>query len=307
MKIQLSLSTKCNLHCRFCLKEVLFEKYGFVENIDMDLDIAKKIFDHDIEKIHICSNRGEALFHDKIDDIIMYAKEKGNKIDFVTHAFHKPRIWWVGLAKLFTIEDCVIFPLDGVGNKTHNIYRMSDFYTVLRNIEAFVNAGGNAIWRFIKFKHNQHQVELAEQLAENIGCRLIVINSHTYDSKLEKPDTKVWTTENILDEEITSKDFIPCDDKQHYVNVKGILFPCCFIANVFGNKPLRDRHYEKDLVKLFEEEKELLKIENNDINYIIENSKFFKELISNKNSFVCKQVCLKWSRNTKNDTCTTLL
>jgi MoaA/NifB/PqqE/SkfB family radical SAM enzyme len=297
MKIQLSLSTKCNIHCPFCLKESLRKNFRFVENIDIDFDVIKKVLDHNFENISICSNRGEALFHPQIDDILLYAKEKGHKIRFSTNAFYKNSDWWKNLGKLFDKSDSVWFPLDGVGNKTHNMHRGSDFYTVLRNIESFINAGGIAVWKFIKFEHNQHQIELARELAKELGCRFDVMNSHTYNSVLKKPtDSKVWTNENIVEEEICSTDYIPCDDKKYYVSAKGILFPCCFLANIFAHDPLRERHREKDLVNLFNKEKELLDIRNNDIDYIISNSEFFKEALK-KRSYLCKEVCLKWTRN----------
>jgi MoaA/NifB/PqqE/SkfB family radical SAM enzyme len=265
----------------------------------MDMDVVYKVLDHDIEHLAICSNRGEALFHPQIDDILKYAKGRDFIVDFSTNAFYKPVEWWANLGKLFDERDVVMFALDGVGNKTHNFHRGSDFYTVMRNIESFINAGGNAIWRFIKFEHNQHQVELAMQLANEIGCRFELMNSHTYNSVLRKPTdlkSKVWTQENIRNEKLEKNDYLPCEDQTYYVSVKGILFPCCFMANIFAHDPVRNHHYERGLVNIFNEEIELLKIKNNSIEYIVENSKFFKEALT-KNSYICKQICLKWTRN----------
>jgi MoaA/NifB/PqqE/SkfB family radical SAM enzyme len=296
-KIQISLSTKCNIHCTFCLKESLRKKFNFVENMDMDMDVVRKILGYGFEHIFICSNRGEALFHPQIDYILTYAKENNQTIIFSTNAFYKNVKWWSDLGKLFGPNDHVSFPLDGVGNETHNRHRGSDFYTVLRNIESYINAGGKATWKYIKFEHNQHQVELARQLAQEIGCNFDVMNSHTYNDDLKKPtDNKVWTSENIMGEKVCDGDYIPCDDKIYYATVKGILFPCCFLANIYAHEPVRRNHNERDLVKLFEEEQDLLNIKNNDIDYIIENSKFFKKALTKK-SYLCKQICLKWTRN----------
>ena len=219
------------------------------------------------------------------------------KINFSTNAFYKNHKWWWGwLGDLFDDKDVVMFPLDGVGNNTHNKYRGSDFYVVLKNIETFTNAGGKAIWRFIRFEHNEHQVELARRLAEELGCGFRVMNSHTYNNELRKPTGKVWTKDNIRREEITDNDYLPCEDKTYYVNVKGILFPCCFMANVFGNKPLRDNHHDKILLGLFNMERELLNVNNFRIEDIVKKSEFFKEAMK-KHSNICKDSCLKWTRN----------
>jgi len=299
MKIQISFSTRCNINCKFCLRKVLRDRYNYIENIDMEIEVAKKVLDQGVKKLFICGNKGEAIFHPQIDDILKYAKEKGIIIDFITNAYYKSPQWWADLAKLFIdIGDTVTFPLDGVGNKIHNRHRGSDFYTVLRNIESFINAGGNAIWKFIKFEHNQHQAELARTLSKEIGCyQFVLMNSHTYDSELREPtDGKVWTVKNITDEAVQECDYLPCEDKTYYVSTRGLLFPCCFIANIFSHKPMIDHHYERNFVKIFNDEKDLLDLRNNSIEYIVKNSEFFKQAYT-KNSHICKQACLKWTRN----------
>jgi molybdenum cofactor biosynthesis enzyme MoaA len=286
MKIQMSLSTSCNIHCKFCLKEALKRRYGFIENINMDDDLAFKIVSRKFDKIQICGNRGEALVHPSLDEILRVAKENNN-ISFVTNASLKGVDWWKNLASVFDYKDSVVFPLDGIGNKTHNKHRKSDFYTVLRNIEAFVNAGGNAIWRYIIFEHNEHQIETAVKLANDIGVRIDLMNSHTYDRELRPPKNKVKSLSSI---------YFPCEHEEMYINTKGYLFPCCFMANVFGNEPLRKNHCEKELVELYEKEMDMMNLKNNSIEYIKDNSEFFKECMK-KYSIICKGACYNWSKN----------
>lgn len=301
MKIQISLSTKCNINCKFCLRRVLKEKFNFSENVDMDITIVKKMLEwKSLTKIFICGNKGEALFHPEIDNILKCIKKKGIIIDFTTNAYYKPTQWWSDLGKLFESRDVVTFFLDGIGNRVHQLHRGSDFYTVLKNIETFINSGGHAIWKFIRFKHNQHQVELGRELAKAIGCSdFILLNSHTYDSKLKEPTDsklKVWTEKNIGDKEQTTSDYLPCENKTYYINTRGLIFPCCFIANTFSHKPMRIIHSEKQLVALFYKDMKLLDLRNNNIEYIVSNSKFFQECLK-KTSLLCKSSCLKWTRN----------
>jgi MoaA/NifB/PqqE/SkfB family radical SAM enzyme len=250
MNIQLSLTTKCNMSCRFCLRTTLKREYNFVENIDMDIELVKKILDHEFGRIIICANRGEALLHPDVDDILKYIKKKNHRVKLTTNAFSKSLEWWSNLGKLFSQKDEVVFPLDGISNKIHNIHRASDFNVVLNNIKAFVDAGGSANWRFIKFKHNQHQVKLARKLAKALGVKIHFMNSHTYDSVLSEPTdqiSKVWTSDNIKKAGYTKEDFIQCRSENYYVNSKGILFPCCYTAMIFGNEPLLNRESNKNL------------------------------------------------------------
>lgn len=287
MKIQISLSTQCNIHCKFCLKETLKKRYGFIEDINMDEYLAYSIMRKKFDHIQICGNRGEALIHPSIDKIINIGKENDNSISFVTNASLKDKKWWRELAIKFDNRDSVVFPLDGIGNKTHKIHRQSDFYTVLGNIDAFVNAGGNAIWRYIIFEHNEHQIETARKLAKDIGVKFILMNSHTYNGDLRKPKNIITNDREF---------YFPCDSQEMYINTKGYLFPCCFMANIFGNKPLRDIHHERKLVELYEKEMEMMNLKNNKIEDIMNDSFFFKETMK-KYSSICKGSCYNWSKN----------
>jgi len=299
MKVQISFSTKCTANCRFCLKRILKEKYKFIEDIDMDLNLAKKILDQ-VDNIDVCGNRGEALLNKNIQEIFEYAKYRNVTISFYTNGYYKSEKWWEELGQLFNKEtDRSIFGLDGINNETHMLHRKTNFNIVIRNMKAFIKGGGNATWKFIRFEHNQHQVEEARKLAKDIGCtRFDFLNSHTYNDILRKPEddiVKVWTNENIKNESVTDDDYLPCRAKVYYINTKGILFPCCFVANVFGNKPLRIRYGRQDQVKLFDREKDLLDLRNNTIKHIEKSSQFFNEIIMNTE--VCQNPCLKWTRN----------
>ena len=39
----------------------------------------------------------------------------------------------------------------------------------MENAQAFINAGGRARWDYIAFAHNEHQIDEARQLAEDMG------------------------------------------------------------------------------------------------------------------------------------------
>jgi hypothetical protein len=74
--------------------------------------------------------------------------------------------WWARLARPGVR---VGFAIDGLAD-THSLYRVgTDFDIVIRNAKSFIRSGGNAEWVFIKFKHNEHQVESAEALSKSMG------------------------------------------------------------------------------------------------------------------------------------------
>jgi sulfatase maturation enzyme AslB (radical SAM superfamily) len=148
----------------------------------------------------------------------------------------------------------VTFGIDGLYD-THSLYRIgTNFDTIIKNAKMFINNGGNACWTFIIFKHNEHQVELAEQLAKTTGFKtfqakqtsrflinpyLDVVNkkgktTHRLEfpteSKLTFIDKKTLTNFQSL----TSSVEVSCQVEQTnsvYIDVYGQVWPCCFIAS----------------------------------------------------------------------------
>ena len=65
----------------------------------------------------------------------------------------------------------VNFSIDGLED-TNQLYRINtDYNKIIENAQAFIDAGGEAIWKFIIFEHNQHQVEQAKERAKQMGFR----------------------------------------------------------------------------------------------------------------------------------------
>ena len=61
------------------------------------------------------------------------------------------------------------FSIDGLAD-TNKLYRIGiNHDRVMANAKAFIEAGGKARWKFIVFRHNEHQVEEARELAKDMG------------------------------------------------------------------------------------------------------------------------------------------
>jgi len=61
------------------------------------------------------------------------------------------------------------FGIDGLED-TNAIYRRkTQWKTIMKNASAFIKNGGRAHWDFIVFEHNQHQVEQARELSQQMG------------------------------------------------------------------------------------------------------------------------------------------
>src|SRR5262249_44436596 len=81
--------------------------------------------------------------------------------------------WWSELARILPHgKGYVRFGIDGLETTNHLYRRNTKWDTVMRNVKAFIAAGGNAEWDFLVFRHNEHQVDEARALARELGFTL---------------------------------------------------------------------------------------------------------------------------------------
>jgi hypothetical protein len=173
----------------------------------------------------------------------------------------------------------VVFALDGLED-THHLYRVGTMYErVVHNAKLFIDAGGIAEWVFIKFKHNEHQVEEAESRSKRLGFqRFTVKNTIRFIGELKfavldkegdtlyylEPPTANQVT--LIDAETiknfkkwyseTSVDCYALSKKEIYIDAHKNVFPCCFLASAPYNhsgsqsivadikKQILDQYYE---------------------------------------------------------------
>ena len=69
----------------------------------------------------------------------------------------------------------MVFSVDGLRDTNHLYRQDCDFDRIMTNAEAYTKAGGRATWKFIVFRHNQHQVEQARALSQSMGFRDFVV------------------------------------------------------------------------------------------------------------------------------------
>ena len=175
--------------------------------------------------------------------------------------------WWSRLATIFQNKGYVVFGIDGLEDTNHIYRRNTNWNKIIENATSFINAGGRARWDFIVFKHNEHQIEEARDLAERLGFEQFrtkktgrffsneklkgkdvqpvmnrnekieyyiekPLNSEYQNNSLKKENDIVLnfgSMENYLDKtEISCK---ALDKNEIYISAEGLVFPCCWIGN----------------------------------------------------------------------------
>lgn len=132
-----------------------------------------------LHQIFFCGSYGDPIMHPEFADIVGDFREKNPQLWIYAHSnggVHDDA-WWQDLAGMIGSHGAVDFGIDGLADTLHLYRRNVEFTRVINNAQAFIRAGGRAQWTFIVFEHNQHQVEQARQLAQDLGFHRILFRS----------------------------------------------------------------------------------------------------------------------------------
>lgn len=288
-KLQIELTTRCNASCSVCSRN--YSGGAVIEGLNNDtlsLDDIKQLFPaeilYNLKRINYCGNLGDAGFAKDLPEILEYFQNM-SKHDVLQHvrtnAGMRGPDFWYALGKFFYNADKripehplhkagVVFSVDGLADTNHIYRRDVVWEKVINNMTAYSEAGGYAIWEWLTFDHNKHQVEEAKLLAKKLGFGFLLKNplgfyegnpfievfdktgQHEYNiypagytgvketvpsgkKILFKPFT---TTPTLSDEsnEFSKISNIKCESLQYpedqaiFVTASGHLLPCCYLG-----------------------------------------------------------------------------
>lgn len=173
--VHLEISSLCNARCPWCPRNFWGFPYnsGYPET-NLTISQAKKIFNTDFLKqltqIHINGNFGDIVMNPEGHTIVehFYSVNPDLTITISTNGGARNKDFWAALGKT---KAKVAFCLDGLQD-THHLYRQNTVWqTVITNAKLFIESGGYAIWKFIKFKHNAHQLGECKNLSTKLGFK----------------------------------------------------------------------------------------------------------------------------------------
>jgi hypothetical protein len=224
-----------------------------------------------INAILFCGNFGDPVLNNDLPKMCQYLKESNENIfvGIYTNGSIRSVQWWKDLINYLPPNHEINFALDGLED-THSIYRIgTDYNKILDNAKAFIESGGIANWVFIKFKHNQHQIEQAKTISEKLGFKEfmpknskrfgknfpvidrngsilyhIEQNTHSTISHVEHVDLvdyKNW-------KKATEIDCFADATKELYIDAHFNLMPCCMIASFIHTNYDRSIYEKYDLI-----------------------------------------------------------
>lgn len=258
--VHLEMTERCNLACLMCDRNKNGEEVNqYLENRSLTFENIHRAFPpsfiKQLKKVYMCGNYGDPILAPDTLEIMRYFRHHNENIflEIITNGCSRQSMWWRELAK---VVDVVRFGIDGLED-THKIYRKNAiWHLIVRNAKAFIDAGGSAIWDYLVFDHNEHQVEEARILAKEWGFKEFVVkktgrffsnvkltgkDEHVGLKKPKQPENvnkslqkeqeimkKYGSMDNYLDQvEIECK---VLKNNEIYISAEGLVFPCCWLA-----------------------------------------------------------------------------
>lgn len=276
--IMAEMSDYCNAACPMC------------NRYDWDLDLVKGVTNRHHTTLQFVKERigneiisrlkswicqgtyGDASMNPETVDIFEYLKKINPTlgIGMFTNGGARDKNFWRRLAE---IGVNVTFSIDGLEDTNHLYRRNVKWSKLMENVKSFIDAGGQAGWSFLIFKHNEHQIKETKKISKDLGFKNFeyafserwqdfnskgeyrdIDQIKVDDYTIEKPTNQKkdyvkiedWTKSKSVFQTEKKDDFytrnILCrackeNKREIYLRANGYVSPCCILGDVERNEP----------------------------------------------------------------------
>lgn len=284
---QIELTTYCNASCPQCPRNINGGRLNPHLKLEhLPRDTINKAFPAELcnrlRQIFFCGSYGDPIMHPEFLDILWDFRAKSPKLWLYAHTNGgaHDQDFWSEYAYILNGYGQVDFNIDGLSDTNHLYRKNTNFDKIIANASAFINAGGKAVWNFIVFEHNQHQVEEAKELSKTLGFSDFTyrstgrfLNHKTMETfndwpVHDKSGQTVYSLHPTTDRRYTNKSIqilpklknqydniadyfktveIQCDSLTHNrvaINAHGTVLPC----NMLNHNLYDSRFYDTDIM-----------------------------------------------------------
>ena len=280
---QLEITTNCNASCPQCPRNELGGKLNpYMDLVNLPRDVIDRAFTSELcgrlRQVFFCGSYGDPIVHPEFLDILRDFRRKSPTLWLYVHTnggAHNTD-YWREMAEIMNGYGQVDFGIDGLEDTLHLYRKHVDYNKVIENAQAFIDSGGRAMWQMIVFKHNEHQVGQAEQIATDMNFFKFLarktgrffhhgeereleswpVNNMKGETEyyLEPPVNDEWRNQSVIKLPELKKQYkdlqqyfkttdIHCDSlhgKKVAMNAQGVLLPCNFFNHNLYDARFRD-------------------------------------------------------------------
>lgn len=245
--LQVENTTKCNAWCTSCGRNN--GGYGlrndFVDH-DLSIDRFTEVLDQltNLHSIQFCGTHGDSCASALSMQHFELACARAHQVHIHTNGSLRSTVWWTAVAHLLTANVSkheVWFTLDGLAG-THEIYRQgTSWQKTIDNASAFINAGGHAVWQFIPFAHNEHEIMQCIKLSQQLGFKkfeFVRDVRYPHQSRHYQTGKTIsilpWSKDQHMSKYTQSNRTVTKSQCRHlqqpsmYLNANGKISHCCF-------------------------------------------------------------------------------
>jgi len=299
-KFHLEPTNICTLKCPGCARTRFIDQWPqHWKNHSLDIDAVLQFLDVDLNDklITLCGNYGDPIYHPDFINFVKKLKACGTHITIVTNGSYRTQQWWEELVNNLTSSDTVVFSVDGIPENFTQYRVNGDWESIQIGMAVVANSLCHSIWKYIPFAFNQHNIEQAKQLSQDIGIKEFQISlSDRFDKETQAliPDNKLlnvnYTAKVDWKENTKNKQVAPlCQDPDTtwgapFITAEGYYSPCCWTAD--------HRFYYKTL---FGKSKKQFDIKSTTFSEILKKSEVIDFYQNLDNHPVCQFNCPKIS------------
>jgi MoaA/NifB/PqqE/SkfB family radical SAM enzyme len=188
----------------------------------MDFDDFKRIIDEVGQYLYylVLFRGGESFMNKRFLNMVEYAYENtGAKMNISTNfSFGLSDTQLEIIAQCFSLVDVC---LDGVTQETHSQNRIGSQYDkVFQNLLKLrekvhdLNSECYIRWRFVVFKFNEHEIENAQQIADDLGIELVLVKAFVPEKSWLPENKELWREDYIEKQEEVKKEISEADSSE---------------------------------------------------------------------------------------------
>lgn len=184
LNVSIETSDRCSLKCLYCARN----QAEFVNKTDMPLDIIQDILSYTyLEKLQDCGTYGDPIFYKYYHEMLEFMMGSNLQVYSASiAATGRTQAWWDQTHELWKdlnnggIEVQINWGIDGLAD-TSKIHRVGqDWNEITTQMKRAVDNGINCRWRYIPMSFNEHQIDEARQMANDMGVHFFLHHSNRF-------------------------------------------------------------------------------------------------------------------------------